>query len=519
MRILQFAPGPYRNLPDSPLYFTLDAETKPDNDCSIRFLVGLNGTGKTNILRYLTSIFLALDEDFRRPRDDSPAYNLPFGLAYQMRGDTIIIRSDGLGRSGVEFTINGEKRNRGDLPAKARIMPRTLLVYTSGNVEEWQSLINPAWNREDDESDQEIQLDELRVDDELSVEDRVEEAGESMQSGDRAAFDAEADAEIGETASLSSSRVVLVEPEQMHLALLAALLEYQMPGKAQEEYKSAFRDVLDQIRVKLVGFSLLIDPDMFPIVPQHQRLLRQLYELATLPLQQWNDHLLVFDLDQIDVASGSSTLEGLCNGPAGDAFDFFQFLVELYKRGALRGANLVLNYTPQDAKESEAVTLLASGLSDGEFAFVARMALIYLLHEDECLFLLDEPETHFNDEWKRNLVDSIERALVGTNSEVILTSHASVTLTDAYPSEVILLTPAGQEAVPLTLATEPGELLLRLFGAERSVGKRAQRRIDAALTQGDEAELRDLLDQVGVGYYRFKIVEELNKGVSSTESS
>ena len=35
MRILQFAPGPYRNLPDSPLYFTLDAAAKPFSESSI----------------------------------------------------------------------------------------------------------------------------------------------------------------------------------------------------------------------------------------------------------------------------------------------------------------------------------------------------------------------------------------------------------------------------------------------------------------------------------------------------
>ena len=512
MRILQFKPGPYRNLPDSPLYFTLDAGVEPNNECSIRFLVGRNGTGKTNILRYLASIFLALDEDFRRPRDDSPAYNLPFGLAYQLRGDQIILRSNGEGRSGLQFTINGEERAQGDLPAKERILPNTLLVYTSGNVDEWHSLIHPDFLTDDELGDEEIDLDRLRLDEEQApdyVDEEIEAAIES---------DTDNTSGQGDTAALSQARTFLVEPEQLRLALLAALLDYQSSPTPLPPDREAFADVLAQVRIKLVGFSLEIDPQKLPVSPGERRLLAQLYEQATLPLCHWENHLLVFDLDQIDLESGKSTLQRLHDGPVTDPFAFFQFLAALLRSETLIGVNLVLQYSGSDEDDDVPVTLLADSLSDGEFAFAARMALIYLLHEDECLFLLDEPETHFNDEWKRNLVDSIERALAGTNSEVILTSHASITLTDAYPDEVILLTSAGQEAVPLTLATEPGELLLRLFGADRSVGKRAQRRIEGALERGDESELRGLLDEVGVGYYRFKIVEELNKGVSSTET-
>ena len=37
--------------------------------------------------------------------------------------------------------------------------------------------------------------------------------------------------------------------------------------------------------------------------------------------------------------------------------------------------------------------LLVDSLSDGEQAFLERMALIYLLSDNECLFLLDEPES------------------------------------------------------------------------------------------------------------------------------
>jgi translation initiation factor RLI1 len=135
-----------------------------------------------------------------------------------------------------------------------------------------------------------------------------------------------------------------------------------------------------------------------------------------------------------------------------------------------------------------------------------------LLNEKECLFLLDEPEVHFNDDWKRNLVDSIERALTlpeKTDSEVILTTHASIVLTDAFSDEVILMTYAGQQIPPRTLGGEPGELLQSVLGASQTIGKRAIRKIQKALETKDKATLEAMLKQVGPGYYRFAIIEEL----------
>lgn|GEM_PF-4849959 len=513
MKILAFHPGVYRNLPDSPIDFASPSPAGPDLGCSIRFLVGQNGVGKTNLLRFLTSIFLALDEDFRRPRDDSPAYNVPFRLTYELRRDIITIRSDGKGRSGVVFTINDDEFAPGDIPGRGGILPFNLLVYTSGDMSEWRTTFDldsatPAGEAGDEA---EIDLSLPRGDEERPPGWVDEEAGGSAQTETDGAENLE-----GETASRSLRRVHLVEPDQLKLALLACLLDYQLPRSEDKPYHTSFKEILADIQVELVGFSLLVDPQKEPLISQQRYQLGQLYDLATLPLQQWGEQLWVYDLDEKNAETGQSILS-LLHDAVLDPFQLFQLLVDLQRQGIVRTTNLVLRFMPPGADAAKAITLLSESLSDGEFAFLARMALVYLLHEDESLFLLDEPETHFNDDWKRNLVDSIERALEGTHSEVILTSHAAITLTDAFPEEVILITRKGQQSVPLTLAAEPGELLLRLFGSERTVGKRAERKIEEALKGDSEEALRTLLKQVGVGYYRFQIVEELDKRVSSRE--
>ena len=184
----------------------------------------------------------------------------------------------------------------------------------------------------------------------------------------------------------------------------------------------------------------------------------------------------------------------------------------------MHDVNLIIEYTPDIRTGQPKRVLLSDDLSDGEFAFISRMALIYLMNESECLFLLDEPEVHFNDDWKRNLVYSIEQALTTpekTDSEVILTTHASIVLTDAYPDEIILMTYSGQQIPPRTLGGEPGELLQSVLGAQQTVGKRAVSKIQKALDTEDQETLEEILKQVGPGYYRFTIIEELQRVSSS----
>lgn len=511
MRIIDFRPDPYRNLTPHTIHFTRQPETPMEEGCSIRFLVGKNGTGKTNILRFLTSIFIALQEGFANPRSDSPAYNIPFHLTYQLRQSTVTIENKGSGRSGVRVQVSEKDKDTlnydGSIPSLDLFFPKNVLVYTSGDQNEWHSIFHPA-PPEDDENIGELDLSTRRPEDERPPAQKVYIPDESSAS-DSPKPDSD------QTEGFSTSgyrRVNLATSDQLKPALLSALLDNQYRGLET----SALKDALQEVNVRLLGFSLQIHLNETVQTPQQRRTLNALYDLASFPNQRWDDQQWVYDVNQVWDQTGETTLQRLIERWK-DPFQFFQMLVALQDNNILTDIKLILEYTPQQAEKPKRI-LLSDDLSDGEFAFLSRMALIYLLNEEECLFLLDEPEVHFNDDWKRNLVDSIERALKGTQSEVILTSHASIVLTDAYPDEVILMTHYGQDDnIPLTFAAEQGEVLRHLFDSERSVGRRAMRKVESMLETGTAQEIESLLEKVGPGYYRFKIVRELENRVPPTE--
>lgn len=519
MKLISFQPNSYRNLlPGSVRFVQTSEPTLADEmGCTIRFLVGRNGAGKTNLLRFLSSIFIALEEDYRRPHPDSPAYHVPYQLKYELHGKTIEIQSNGEGRSGLVFTISGQPRDPGDIPSGDSILPAALLIYTSGDENDWNALFR-ASPIADEQEETEFDRDQRRPDDEFPPRKEYQQSREPSPQIEDAA-------ETDESTAQETARIFLVQPDHLKLALLAALLDHQN----RQPIEAALDDALAEVPIQLLAFSFHVSlkddaqQNEKPLTPSQRRFLSRMYDLATLPLNYWGEQQWVYDLSQKDATSGNTTLERLAEELLRYPFQFFQMLTTLQDIGAIHSVNLVLEYTPPKKDSNARRVLLADYLSDGEFAFLSRMALIYLLQEKECLFLLDEPEIHFNDDWKRNLVDSIERALAGTQSEVILTSHASIVLTDAYPDEIILLTYYGQEdTIPLTFAAEQGEVLRMLFESERSVGRRAMRHVQQIIDDQspDKVEkLNRLLDQVGPGYYRFKIVKELQRLVPPNQTN
>lgn len=133
---------------------------------------------------------------------------------------------------------------------------------------------------------------------------------------------------------------------------------------------------------------------------------------------------------------------------------------------------------------------------------------------DGSLVVLDNVDIGLSDMTRRELVQTIEQFLGNLNCHVFLNTQSSVVLTDAYPQEVVILTSKGQRNVPLTLGAEPGELLECIFGAKHSAGSRAilqiEKTIEMVERENDSQILLELLNQVGTGFYRFKVVEALN---------
>jgi restriction system-associated AAA family ATPase len=78
-------------------------------------------------------------------------------------------------------------------------------------------------------------------------------------------------------------------------------------------------------------------------------------------------------------------------------------------------------------------------LSDGEHQLLQVIGSLLLMDADGSLFLFDEPDTHFNPDWRSKLVQLINVSISqGRSQEFLLTTHSPFIISDCKPQNVFI---------------------------------------------------------------------------------
>lgn len=158
-------------------------------------------------------------------------------------------------------------------------------------------------------------------------------------------------------------------------------------------------------------------------------------------------------------------------------------------------------------------------LSEGEQQLLTVLGLMRFTHEDESLFLLDEPDTHLNPIWKLRYFDEIDKVVKLKNgsaagdSQLIITTHDPLMIGSLRKEQVLILRCQGGQTKVETPDEHPqgmgvaGLLKSELFGLPSTLDshtlKQLQRRNELLalkakkmLTQAQEEELKKLRNQL-----------------------
>lgn len=87
--------------------------------------------------------------------------------------------------------------------------------------------------------------------------------------------------------------------------------------------------------------------------------------------------------------------------------------------------------------------MLVKSLSDGEHQFLHSMGICLMLKDKPSLLLLDEPETHFNPDWRSRFISMLNDCLEKGESnnlarDILITSHSPFIISDCFPDKVIV---------------------------------------------------------------------------------
>ena len=180
---------------------------------------------------------------------------------------------------------------------------------------------------------------------------------------------------------------------------------------------------------------------------------------------------------------------------------------------------------------NKSMELLLRELSDGEHQFLHTVGICLLMKDRRTLLLLDEPETHFNPNWRAKFIqmlyDGIESGKGNAQNahlqkDIILTSHSPFVLSDCMPDNVIFFDankdsrPEAKNAKELGVNTYGAgvDFILKSFFKTGLNSAKSFTELRKIIDDGDLGELQNAVEQFGESYekqFLFKKIYEKMK--------
>ncbi|HBY94537.1 MAG TPA: hypothetical protein DEP84_11360 [Chloroflexi bacterium] len=491
---------------------------------AIDFLVGVNGTGKSTVLRLLAAIFKAI-ESGTLDGDIQTGFELEYFLRDpKKKSDQRVVirhRTGDLDTEGTIVELDGGRASLDD------VLPRHIVILTSGDEESWRTTLKgPAASTDADGAALRLPVTE-RYQRELPGYLPKPKIQEEQQQA-------------------SESRLLFVQQQHLPLATLCGLISHYATVKAEferleqageskkvEDITGPLSLILEESNIKsMVGFSLRCR--LYKELTQStlHETVNHLQRLATRTIRQGPDRLLVFLGEPHQLAKRITQ-----NPELGRDLELYSALAPLvmpdeYGNQVLQDINIFLQLYPpvksQKDRPSAPPLHLFKWLSDGERNFLSRMALMSLLTTADTLVLLDEPEVHFNDYWKRRIVKLLDSVMGEHYVHALITTHSSITVTDALSKDVVKLVRSGvyttksEPPAVETFGADPSDVMIHLFDAPFATGQYSVDEI-LSLLRGEgpitsqprrEREIEKLegtIDKIAPGYFRFRMREKIHR--------
>ena len=180
--------------------------------------------------------------------------------------------------------------------------------------------------------------------------------------------------------------------------------------------------------------------------------------------------------------------------------------------------------------------VMLKNLSDGEHQLLHTLGLCVLFKDTNSLFLLDEPETHFNPQWRANFISRLRQSFSGKgreshNQEMLITTHTPFLISDSTPDKVLVFDKdqtTGDVSINTpeynTLGASINLITMETFKKYETIGGRANELLQCLLSSEFKNEdphvlAQRIIDTLGDSIERsFAIQEVLSRTNESNNS-
>lgn len=155
-------------------------------------------------------------------------------------------------------------------------------------------------------------------------------------------------------------------------------------------------------------------------------------------------------------------------------------------------------------KEGIEEPVMLKSLSDGEHQLLHSLGLCLLFKHTNTLFLLDEPETHFNPAWRSSFISRLRECFADAldTHEMLITTHSPFLISDSKPDRVLVFDKQGGKVRVEhpdfnTFGASVNKITLAIFGKRETIGGVAQFELERlrALFDPDKSP-KELIDEI-----------------------
>lgn len=520
MQLLRIRIPTFRNLSNLDIAFDshlqLAAGTPVDTQAEpIRShaLIGPNGTGKSNLIEALITIFRDVDLDREAAFD--------YTLEYEIRGYEVRIQADTAQQKRPFVWVNGTSQSQGYLLKNRELLPSHIFAYYSGRNERIESLFREHQRRFNQR--QEITTDEV-------LSEHLLENFTGSESDIRAVEEAKRrrESRLQQAGDDRLRRLFYCRGGHSQLVLLACLLSDD----------PVFQKVLKNLHIESLESALFVLKEPHRLREKRRggkfdeqelnegdprfwyargnvvsEFLDKLWQVAWAPIEQEATKQIDFrgrseKQKQLYLFVASQDKLKQLGELVGGTDSFFR-----YAEGAYIGDLIDEVRITVKKRDEHGGKVSFTQLSEGELQMLTVLGLMRITREDHCLFLLDEPDTHLNPIWKLRYFDDIEGvltsdddALVQGESQILITTHDPMMVGSLKREQVHILRQDGRRTVVDIPDEHPqgmgvtGLLKSELFGlsstldieTERRLFRRNELFVKAPRTPQEDAELSRL---------------------------
>jgi predicted ATPase len=465
--------------------------------------VGLNGSGKSKLIELIAEIFFTLDSNRELANSTNHQKNCraDFELYYQLRPNKKYGLIKVVGILGKKpQVIVGDDETVLTTAEYPNILPSNVLGYSSGHNE----TISPLFF-------------DLRRNELSQIRDNIEDGKAGVQD---------------------LTRTLFLDRDTTKLLLITAFIFKNKTGRENFPPKKALNKLLQKFSEiinieELISFQLVIDTN------KNKILLSQRMELA---LSKLCDCALIYNKSmakserrfELDFVINDKTREVITSNFKYPQ-EFFEVLYELSSINLIsnrgRTPHVLFSIPDEHLKvilNKPLTETTYKHLSDGEHQFIQIFTAVILFARDDSIFLLDEPESHFNPAWRAKFIFLLEELLGESqkSTEFLISTHSPYLVSACKKANVIKFVrdEKGVEHQPLedeTYGASFDVLLKLLFDMKGLVSEIAKRDLQN-IVQSDlttDEKVKKLEDEFGDSYEKRLLINMLNKGLLDAISS